>query len=205
MRRSLVVLVGTCRRRRSDHEDEDRARERPALGALGAALAQSTGSGSGSTSSRVRWPSERGESGLPTTPTGSWQRSIPARAPVWARSMSVAARSHSVDMARRGYFDHGAFVQRLRHFGVRAPYIGENLAEGTGGLGAVEVVQMWLASPPHRQRVARPVGRVAQPSVRISGRDATLPATTAHPAPRRTSHSDRTGAGSRLAPDSSVL
>jgi len=50
----LVVLVGTCRRRRSDYGDEDRARERPELGALGAALAQSTGSGSGSASPAMR-------------------------------------------------------------------------------------------------------------------------------------------------------
>ncbi len=62
-----------------------------------------------------------------------------------------AARSHSVDMARRGYFDHGLFVQRLRRFGVRARYLGENLAYGTGpGFSAAVVVRMWLASPPHR-------------------------------------------------------
>jgi uncharacterized protein YkwD len=69
------------------------------------------------------------------------------------RALSRAARSHSVDMARRGYFDHGPFVQRLRSFGVRAPYVGENLATGTAPLTAVAVVQMWLASPPHRQNL----------------------------------------------------
>ncbi|HEV8603302.1 MAG TPA: CAP domain-containing protein [Gaiellaceae bacterium] len=62
-----------------------------------------------------------------------------------------AARAHSVDMARRGYFDHGLFVQRLRRFGVRARYLGENLAYGSGpGFSAAVVVRMWLASPPHR-------------------------------------------------------
>ncbi|TMK76985.1 MAG: CAP domain-containing protein [Actinobacteria bacterium] len=69
------------------------------------------------------------------------------------RALTRAARSHSVDMARRGYFDHGAFVQRLRRFGVRASYVGENLAEGPGGISAADVVQMWLASPPHRQNL----------------------------------------------------
>jgi uncharacterized protein YkwD len=68
-------------------------------------------------------------------------------------TLTRAARFHSVDMARRGYFDHGPFVQRLRRFGVRAPYVGENLAEGTGGLSAAAVVQLWLASPPHRQNL----------------------------------------------------
>jgi uncharacterized protein YkwD len=69
------------------------------------------------------------------------------------KALTRAARAHSVDMARRGYFEHGAFVRRLRHFGVRAPYIGENLATGTSPLTAVEIVQMWLASPPHRQNL----------------------------------------------------
>jgi uncharacterized protein YkwD len=65
-------------------------------------------------------------------------------------ALTRAARSHSVDMARRGYFDHGAFVQRLRSFGVRAPYVGENLASGTDPLTAAAIVQMWMTSPPHR-------------------------------------------------------
>lgn len=69
------------------------------------------------------------------------------------RALTRAARSHSTDMARRGYFDHGAFVRRLRDFGVRAPYVGENLASGTQPLSAAEVVRMWIASPPHRQNL----------------------------------------------------
>jgi uncharacterized protein YkwD len=69
------------------------------------------------------------------------------------RALSRAARAHSVDMARRDYFDHGPFVQRLRRFGVRAPYIGENLASGTKPLGAAAIVRMWLASPPHRENL----------------------------------------------------
>jgi uncharacterized protein YkwD len=56
-------------------------------------------------------------------------------------------------MARRGYFDHGPFVQRLRRFGVRAPYIGENLASGTKPLPPAAIVRMWIASPPHRQNL----------------------------------------------------
>jgi uncharacterized protein YkwD len=68
-------------------------------------------------------------------------------------ALTRAARSHSVDMVRRGYFDHGPFVQRLRRFGVRAPYVGENLASGTTPLGAGAIVQMWIASPPHRQNL----------------------------------------------------
>lgn len=68
-------------------------------------------------------------------------------------ALTRAARAHSVDMARRGYFDHGSFVQRLRRFGVRAPYVGENLASGTRPLSAGAIVQMWVASPPHRQNL----------------------------------------------------
>jgi uncharacterized protein YkwD len=77
------------------------------------------------------------------------------------RALTRAARYHSVDMARRGYFEHGNFVARLRSFGVRAPYIGENLAEGTQPLSAAAIVQMWIASPPHRQNLLDPgFGRI---------------------------------------------
>jgi uncharacterized protein YkwD len=69
------------------------------------------------------------------------------------KALSRAARAHSVDMVRRDYFDHGPFVQRLRRFGVRAPYVGENLASGSRPLSAVAIVQMWIASPPHRQNL----------------------------------------------------
>jgi uncharacterized protein YkwD len=72
------------------------------------------------------------------------------------RALTRAARSHSADMARRGYFDHGAFVRRLRAFGVRAPYLGENLASGTQPLAAAAIVQMWMGSPPHRQNLLDP-------------------------------------------------
>jgi uncharacterized protein YkwD len=65
-----------------------------------------------------------------------------------------AARAHSVDMVRRGYFDHGAWFQRLRRFGVRGRTLGENLAYATEpGFNAGVVVQMWMTSPPHRSVV----------------------------------------------------
>jgi uncharacterized protein YkwD len=68
-----------------------------------------------------------------------------------------AARAHSVDMVRRGYFDHGPFAQRLRRFGVRARALGENIAYATEpGFSARAVVQMWLASPPHRSVMLDP-------------------------------------------------
>jgi uncharacterized protein YkwD len=69
------------------------------------------------------------------------------------RALTRAARSHSADMVRRDYFDHGPFVLRLRRFGVRAPYVGENLASGTRPLSAVEIVRMWIESPPHRRNL----------------------------------------------------
>src|SRR5262249_38634226 len=65
------------------------------------------------------------------------------------RALSRAAQAHSTDMARRGYFDHGAFEARLRRFGVRSPYIGENLASGTRPLTPVAIVRMWIQTPPH--------------------------------------------------------
>jgi len=68
-------------------------------------------------------------------------------------ALSRAAQAHSNDMARRDYFDHGDFVTRLRSFGVRAPYIGENIAAGTRPLTPSAIVRMWIKSPPHRENL----------------------------------------------------
>jgi len=68
-------------------------------------------------------------------------------------ALSRAAQAHSTDMARRGYFDHGAFATRLRSFGVRAPYLGENIAAGTRPLTPATIVRMWIQSPPHRENL----------------------------------------------------
>ena len=65
--------------------------------------------------------------------------------------LHAAARTHSADMIRRGYFGHGAFSRRMSGFHVRASVVGENLAWGTGPYSAAKtVVQEWLASPEHR-------------------------------------------------------
>jgi uncharacterized protein YkwD len=71
--------------------------------------------------------------------------------------LAHAARAHSNDMLRRGYFGHGDFVERLRDFGVHSDPIGENLAWGPGRTGeARSVLRMWLRSPGHRENLLRP-------------------------------------------------
>ena len=70
--------------------------------------------------------------------------------------LRAAARWHSADMIRRGYFGHGAFGRRMSSFGVRAPVVGENLAWGTGVYAApTTIVQAWLTSPEHRANLLR--------------------------------------------------
>jgi uncharacterized protein YkwD len=72
-------------------------------------------------------------------------------------TLARAARAHSLDELRHGYFAHGAFVARLTAFGARGPMVGENLAWGEGDLGSAgHVVAMWLASPEHRANLLRP-------------------------------------------------
>lgn len=80
-----------------------------------------------------------------------------ARAAHGAPSLQVdaalqrAARSHSQSMLRTGRFDHGNWYARLRRHGARGRWLGENIAWGVGSYGtATAIVQMWLASPPHR-------------------------------------------------------
>jgi uncharacterized protein YkwD len=61
-----------------------------------------------------------------------------------------AARHHTRDMIRRGYFAHGATTERLSHY-VRAGVIGETLAWGSGSYASpASTVDSWLHSPPHR-------------------------------------------------------
>jgi len=67
-----------------------------------------------------------------------------------------AARRHSNYMLRTGTFAHGAFARRIRRVGVHAPRIGENLAWSSGLASARAIVQMWLASAPHRANLLRP-------------------------------------------------
>jgi uncharacterized protein YkwD len=66
-----------------------------------------------------------------------------------------AARGHSADMMRRGYFAHGAVAGRAVSAGARGPLFGEDLAWATG-LTPQWVVDRWLASPAHRAVLLRP-------------------------------------------------
>jgi uncharacterized protein YkwD len=75
-------------------------------------------------------------------------------------TLERAARAHSADMLRHAYFAHGAFAQRLQAFGARGPFVGENLAWGSGNLAAPgSIVSAWLASPEHRANLLRPTFR----------------------------------------------
>lgn len=71
--------------------------------------------------------------------------------------LTRAARAHSQMMLAQDVFTHGAFDVRLRSFGVRFPLIAENLAWGTGRLGAPRaIVTSWMNSPPHRANLLHP-------------------------------------------------
>jgi uncharacterized protein YkwD len=66
-----------------------------------------------------------------------------------------AARVHSLDMARRGFFSHDSGdgtspSDRLARFYPSAAKIGEALLEWSPDVTAGEAVQTWLSSPEHR-------------------------------------------------------
>src|SRR4051794_3588259 len=46
------------------------------------------------------------------------------------RTLTRAARAHTQEMSSHGVFEHGAFSARMHQFGVRGPFVGENLAWG---------------------------------------------------------------------------
>jgi len=73
--------------------------------------------------------------------------------------LSAAANSHSVQMARLGYFSHNSadgasFSQRIQRYygsrGYRRWAVGENLLWGSPEIGPGRALRLWLSSPGHR-------------------------------------------------------
>jgi uncharacterized protein YkwD len=76
--------------------------------------------------------------------------------------LTAAAREHSLDMAREGYFGHetlgGLSVgDRISRYypsaGSRYWSVGENLAWASPDLGATRAMRLWLGSPMHRENL----------------------------------------------------
>jgi uncharacterized protein YkwD len=79
-------------------------------------------------------------------------------------SLTTAARGHSLEMARRGYFGHRSrdgtpFWRRIAQSypfeGYRYWAVGENLAWSAEGLSGRQAVRLWLTSPEHRAILLR--------------------------------------------------
>lgn len=69
---------------------------------------------------------------------------------------SSVAQGHAEDMVNNGYFDHrdpdgNGFRERLLDSGVDFNFGGENIAYGVPL--ALEVVDLWMGSGPHRQNI----------------------------------------------------
>jgi uncharacterized protein YkwD len=72
-------------------------------------------------------------------------------------TLTHAARAHSLEMLRGGYFAHGDLHGRMVAFHVRGPFVGENLAWGNGSFASAStVISEWLRSPEHRANLLRP-------------------------------------------------
>ena len=74
--------------------------------------------------------------------------------------LSAAARSHSAEMAQRGYFSHSSangtsFDKRIARFyslgGKRYWSVGENLLWSSPEVTASAALDMWLKSPEHKK------------------------------------------------------
>ena len=77
-------------------------------------------------------------------------------------ALSKAATVHSVEMVRRGYFEHESangedFSVRVQRYyprsGARQWSIGENLAYGCPSLSVDDAMDMWMKSPGHRANI----------------------------------------------------
>ena len=68
--------------------------------------------------------------------------------------MDRTAAAHSRDMARHGYFAHGAWPSRVKAAAGGARSIGETIGwrvQSSATSEARAMVQEWLGSPPHRR------------------------------------------------------
>lgn len=79
--------------------------------------------------------------------------------------LTSAARQHSLSMAQGGYFSHdsadgSSFWQRLQRYYPSRHYrywsVGENLLWSSPDVDAAGALQMWVASPPHRENLLAP-------------------------------------------------
>jgi uncharacterized protein YkwD len=82
--------------------------------------------------------------------------------------LTDAARSHSFEMARAGYFAHesasgGTFTQRIQRFypssGYRSWRAGENLLWASPDVSAKRALGLWRQSPAHRKILFTPAWR----------------------------------------------
>jgi uncharacterized protein YkwD len=77
------------------------------------------------------------------------------------RALAVAAGQHSLSMVEHGYFEHSSLDGSPFWKRVKAAYprngrrwgVGENIAWASPGLSARKALELWLASPPHRQNL----------------------------------------------------
>jgi uncharacterized protein YkwD len=71
---------------------------------------------------------------------------------VWNTDLQRSAAAHSTNMARYHLFSHYSstgvsWSTRIRYYGFRGSWIGENLAVGL--FKPYKMFSMWVASPPH--------------------------------------------------------
>lgn len=74
-------------------------------------------------------------------------------------ALQRAAKKHSQDMIDRDYFSHNSkdgstFAQRIKREGYKYRYAGENIAYGSGSLGAPDnIFKNWMNSSGHRTNI----------------------------------------------------
>ena len=123
--------------------------------AVGLCVATSAGAANAKTPSTALRPLERSV----LTEINGLRREhglLPLRLSV---GLAAAARQHSTEMAKRGYFHHNSasgepFSRRIARFYEKGSYnswfLGENLLWSSAELNAAAALDLWLNSPKHR-------------------------------------------------------
>ena len=70
--------------------------------------------------------------------------------------LTEAAQKHADHMARTGKMSHIGFTPYIQSTGYRYNFVAENVADFTGNLSGVDIVNGWKRSPGHRKNLMDP-------------------------------------------------
>ena len=161
---ALAAMLGGCERREEPVQPPPLAAtpKSPDTATLGAGpetQARIMGAGPGQCSVRSEEALQRINAARAAGRRCGGRSMGPAPALRWDQQLHAAAEGHSLDMAKRNYFEHRSpegrdVSQRVSASRYKWKSVGENLAGGNRSIS--EAVDSWLTSPDHCENLMDP-------------------------------------------------